>query len=151
MHIQLEIERAASALHVQLALINETDRDGVREKALHDFVTQPFHFRWLWEHLIDCENINDPEGWKYIDEFVNKKRVVLFFNEFEDKSMFELDGSRLTELIGECYGFEFYVTDAAADFLICYNHHDCLFATGTAKNWLANKITTIRPSNQPSE
>ena len=51
--------------------------------------------------------------------------------------MFEVSsGDALDLLLGETTGFEFYVTDADASYLVCFNHHDFLVCLGDARGWL---------------
>ncbi len=55
--------------------------------------------------------------------------------------MFELKArSKLSLLLGETYPFEVYLTDELVDFVLCFNHHDYLIATGRAKEWLTRRI-----------
>ena len=54
--------------------------------------------------------------------------------------MFKLKArSKLSLLLGETYPFEVYLTDELVDFVLCFNHHDYLIATGRAKAWLAGR------------
>jgi hypothetical protein len=51
--------------------------------------------------------------------------------------MFQVpSGSSLDQLLSNTFGFEFYVTDLNADYLICFNHHDVLVGCGNAQQWL---------------
>ena len=70
----------------------------------------------------------------------------MFFNEDEDQAMFHFaDGAEVVPVLEECTPFEFYLTDDSAAYLICFNHHDVLLATGTAAPWLEQR-STQRPS-----
>lgn len=79
----------------------------------------------------------DQQAWLFIQEFVSSMdSIVLFVNPDEDLFMFELTSGRdLTRLIGECFGFPFYVSAKPFDFLICLDDNNCLMCTGTAKAW----------------
>lgn len=51
--------------------------------------------------------------------------------------MFEFTHRRdIVAVLAECTGFEFYLTDVEATFLLCFNHHDVLIAAGDARPWL---------------
>ncbi len=51
--------------------------------------------------------------------------------------MFELaHGRDAVAILEECTGFEFYLTNVEAKFLVCFNHHDFLIAAGDAAPWL---------------
>lgn len=62
--------------------------------------------------------------------------------------MFHVPSGRALEcLLANSHGFEFYVTDAGAGFLICFNHHDVLLCWGSAKEWLERDGTSSRSSS----
>ena len=41
-------------------------------------------------------------------------------------------GSALTSILSETFGFRFYVTSSEADYILCFDDHDCLIANGKA-------------------
>ncbi|MEO6457793.1 MAG: hypothetical protein ABIO92_05915 [Chloroflexia bacterium] len=45
-------------------------------------------------------------------------------------------GTQISRVLGECFNFEFYVTNPEVEYILCHNHHDFLVATGTATSWL---------------
>ena len=64
----------------------------------------------------------------------------MFFNESDEKKSFLFkNGDDLVAVLGETYGFEFYVTNKEKSYLLVFNHHDILMACGDAKNWLNTK------------
>ena len=92
---------------------------------------------WDGGGLSDSASIQDPEGWRLISRFVGSRPCVLFFDASDEAEMLEiLSGEALQTLLAESYGFEFYVTDADATYLICFNHHDMLIGCGSARVWL---------------
>jgi hypothetical protein len=38
----------------------------------------------------------------------------------------------IRDVIGECFGFEYYVVPKGLEWLLCENHHDILIAVGDA-------------------
>ena len=46
-------------------------------------------------------------------------------------------GDALVRLLGDLPPMEFYLTNAATEYLLCFNHHDYLIACGSAREWLA--------------
>ena len=48
-------------------------------------------------------------------------------------------GSSLGELLCNTFGFVFYVTDADATYLVCFNDHDFLVCCGSAWAWLEER------------
>ena len=51
-----------------------------------------------------------------------------------DRSFVVCEGSieDIRDVIGECFGFEYFVTPKDLDWLLCENHHDVLIAVGDA-------------------
>jgi hypothetical protein len=91
------------------------------------------HTYWLWEGLKNCISFRDPLGWRLIPEFLKNHPALVFFNEFDDQRVFEIStGDDLLAILSESYGYEFYVTNDKADFLVCFNHHDFVIACGSA-------------------
>ena len=50
------------------------------------------------------------------------------------------NGKSLYRLLDEMIGFEFFITNFETDYLLCFNHHDCLVGCGAA-------LTTV-PENR---
>ena len=61
----------------------------------------------------------------------------MFFDE-NDEAISIKNGDELYTLIYEMYGFEFYITNNMTDYLLCFNHHDCIIGCGEASEWLEN-------------
>ena len=94
---------------------------------------------FLWDGLSDYSVVNDSSGWIYICQFIGDKPCILFFYDLEKwKAVVINSGHELVTLIGEMYGFEFYVFDSSINYLICFNHHDQLIGVGSAKEWVKN-------------
>lgn len=95
--------------------------------------------RPLWERLINSVSVQDPDAWKWIEGFVGSKEAILFFNPSDEQTVFALpNGKALTDILSETFNIEFYITNKAGDYLLCFNHHDYLIACGNAENWLTN-------------
>ena len=65
------------------------------------------------------------------------QQLEMFFDDIEDKSVLVIsDGKSLYKLLDDMFGFEFYITNFETNYLLCFNHHDCVLGCGTAKNWV---------------
>jgi hypothetical protein len=133
--IKEEIQAAAERLHLVIVEMNENERELLRGNVAKRFAQGRTH--WLWEAMEDASDVQDSEAWKWIDSFVHDAECILFFNSRDEKAMFELSGSDLIPIL-DYPAFEFYVTNRNGDYLISFNHHDFLGASGTAKQWLEN-------------
>lgn len=94
--------------------------------------------RWpLWESFKFPSAVHDPDAWRSIGEFVGTSECLLLFNPVDAEDAFEFtSGSDLTTVLGETFGFEFYVVDAGLSYCICHNHHDILLGAGAASTWV---------------
>jgi len=91
----------------------------------------------LWERLADDASKHDPEGWRAIGDYPYENTVTIFFDEENEGTMYSLDSCKdVVNLISECPGFVFYVTNSDCSFLLCHNDHDYLIGTGEAKGWV---------------
>jgi hypothetical protein len=91
----------------------------------------------LWETLSESVGVHDPEAWRWPARFAASQSSLLAFNpDQEEKAFAFADGAELETVLGECSGFEFYVTNSSFDYVLCFNHHDVLVAAGTALEWL---------------
>jgi hypothetical protein len=130
----LAVEREHS-LGVQA--LSVADREPLRERIFSGYGRRS---RWLWEVLADCASVQDAGGWEWISEFVGARSCVLLFDRDEEVEMFHVpSGASLDALLRNTCGFEFYVTDMDASYLICFNHHDVLVCCGSAREWLQGR------------
>lgn len=93
---------------------------------------------FLWEGMsLKSSYISNIDGWKYIGEFVGKEPCQLFFNPCDENAVYDiLNGDALNDLLAETTQFEFYVANEELSYVICFNHHDCLFGMGSAQKWI---------------
>ena len=61
----------------------------------------------------------------------------MFFNKCDDEHAFLIaNGVELQTILGESFGFEFYITDKDQSYVICFNHHEVLYGCGAAREWV---------------
>jgi hypothetical protein len=93
----------------------------------------------LWETLREHVSRKRANGWQDVGEYVGDSPCLLV-TEKDGRDAYRIpSGSDLTELLSECPGFEFYVTNDDYDYLLCHNHHDYLIGTGKSAAWVATK------------
>lgn len=91
----------------------------------------------LWENLNDSESLKEKDGWLLISDFVGNEEVVLFLDNRTEKFAITLNGSKdLNKLLSNTFHFVFYITNINVDYLLCFNEHDFIIASGKAKVWL---------------
>ena len=94
--------------------------------------------------LESYEALHDPDGRQLLEDLLGNEEILLFFNQDEDPAVFSFPaGYRLQEVIGECVGFVFYVTNRETTFLVSFIDHDMLLVNGTVADHL-RRITGDR-------
>jgi hypothetical protein len=103
--------------------------DGDRELDLFSCLLGPSVLHW--------------QAWLWLGDFLkNQQDVILFFPEHRQAPSFRFHNS--TDVIRTLrFGMnlrpdEFYLTNAATDFLLFYDHEDALYTYGTVADWLSN-------------
>ena len=91
----------------------------------------------FWENLRKSVVVSDTNGWAKLANYVKQNSCIMFFDE-NDEAISIKNGDELYTLIYEMYGFEFYITNNMTDYLLCFNHHDCIIGCGEASEWLEN-------------
>ena len=62
---------------------------------------------------------------------------LLLFNPYDAKEVFRFaSGVDLSMVLGDTFGFEFYVTDETVSYCVCFNHHDMLLGAGAVESWV---------------
>ena len=134
-HICKELE--GSKVIIERLELNEKEK--ILSLVLKKYVDFNKKGIWLWEKFIHHEALNDNMAWNYIKDFVKDKECVIFFNQQEDKEMFLIhSGEDLNYILSETFGFEFYITNQQASYLLCFNHHNILYGCGSAEKWINN-------------
>ena len=141
--ISKEIERAAKECGIDLIVVKKEEAEEI-VNCIKQKYRKSNKYSFMWDELNDFSVINNKDRWTYIKDFIGDSICLLFFNVFDDKTVFKLNnGMDLHEILGETYGFEFYVTNMETQYLIFFSHHDCLYGCGTAKEWV-NKLAQLQ-------
>lgn len=135
MHRVIDEIHAVNREHsLGLRLLPPGERDALRERVFSRYACRR---RWMWESFSNYASVQDPDGWARIGELAGDRPCILLFDVDEEVEMFHVpSGGALHTLLANSYGFEFYVTDAEAGYLVCFNHHDMLICCGSARAWL---------------
>jgi hypothetical protein len=97
----------------------------------------------IWELIIDSKEIYDANAWQWISGFLDDKPILIFFEESDDRAIVRLEkGFYISQILGECFGFVFYIIDIDYNYLMCFNDHNILIGAGIAASWIEKKMTT---------
>ena len=136
-YIKDEIINTAKNLNISLKTLNRQEKMLLRNNIQKFFKKNTTSF--LWDNFKDYTCVNHKEAWSWIKDFIKNTKCIMFFNYQDEKEVFLLDdGNVLQSLLSETDNFEFYITNEAYKYILCFNHHDTLFATGTAMAWLSS-------------
>ena len=135
-----EIENAALELGISFFKIDKNSSLKIKEKLACKFTNEKKSPQNLsWQNLKDFKSVHNVNGWKLIKNYVQKKKPILFVSPLEEEEMWRFNnGEDLVQVINNCIGFPFCVTSDEANYIICFDDHDCLIGVGSALEWLKN-------------
>ena len=93
--------------------------------------------RWWWESFSkpsESVQFTDGKGFERIIDLVPNKKEKVWFVAEEDQlpfyPIYEAIPETIQKIIGECYGFEYYIIPKSKEWLLCENHHDYVVGVG---------------------
>lgn len=90
-----------------------------------------------FDNLADSASVQDEDAWRRLPELLTAGPHELFWDHSHDAAGVRVaDGSRLTDLLAECFGFPFYVVDADLTLVVGMDDHDVLVGAGRAAGWV---------------
>ena len=94
--------------------------------------------RWWWEDFrfpSTSVRFTDQKGFERLEKIVPNKKEKVWFIVEEDQlpfnPVYEATPESVQAVVGECYGFEYYLVAKDMSWLVCETHHDDLIAIGT--------------------
>ncbi|MBW7473872.1 hypothetical protein K0T92_03875 [Paenibacillus oenotherae] len=139
-NIQDQILTASSKLEIEVNILTLEEREEIKNSIMFKFLEDNQLRKFpLFDKIKDYVGVEIADSWMWISDFINENTEVLFFKPDDEREYYRLNnGENLVSIIGELFNVEFYVTNPCADYLLGYNHSQCLIATGTASVWLEN-------------
>lgn len=135
-NINKQILDASKLLNIEVKQLEYNAKKSVIINIANKYIKNDIKYP-LWDKLNDSMAELDEKAWEWVEDFVGNDNVIIFFNPNDEKGAYLLDsGKDLVSILGEMYNIEFYLTNQETSYLICYNHHDVLLASGEAKFWL---------------
>jgi hypothetical protein len=127
------VERSAQAYHEMLLTLQQK-------------FTQCQPGRVIWENLIAPCSRHNATAWRWLGDFVGATPTILLTTEYVHEPILVDIATRaeIVVLLGETTNFEFYLTNSTTDYLLCFNHHDYLIASGMALPWLQQRVENAR-------
>ncbi len=120
-----------------IKLLPDEEGLSVFNAALSHFVASGDR-RWWWEDFrfpSTTVRFPDQRAFERIEKIVPNKREKVWFIVEDDQlpfyPVYEATPEAIQAVIGECYGFEYYLVAKDLSWLLCETHHDDLIAIGT--------------------
>jgi hypothetical protein len=132
-----EIERAVKSLQMpasKFRALPDAEAESVFQAALKHFVNGGDR-RWWWEAFVGKSVSRKVDnGWKLLACVVPAPDQNVWFIAEDDQltsyPVFDATPEAVEQVIGECFGFEYYLIAKDMTWLLCENHHDYLIAVG---------------------
>ena len=134
-----EITKAIATLQLDQNAVRQLSPDESEAtycEALRKFVSSGDR-RWWWESFHKpCTSalFKSGDGWRHLPQITpNPDELVWFIAEDSElpyNPVFETSPLIASQIIGECYGFEYYLVSKDYSWLVCENHHNVVFAVG---------------------
>lgn len=141
-------------------LVNLYKYEDILVSILKKFTTlgkEGLSFAWLWEHFKEpLFSVRLPDGWKYLQEIIEPITVPeeTFWFIAEDEHRTKANGNfwlyegkikAIAAVIGEMYGFEYYIVQKKLNWLLCETHHEILIGVGEPiiKGMKRNKFSSV--------
>lgn len=100
---------------------------------------------WIWEAFVHSYAVQAPGSYKWVTNFLVSQQAILLFDPNHEQAMFNFsNGADIIRVVDELNLDDFYVTNTAIEYLLCYNHHEYLCACGTALSWLRNYVAQVQ-------
>jgi hypothetical protein len=145
MSIRDEIDDARRQLRLSTEQLAEVEDGRAREltTAFLARFTGGEDVRWWWEYFpmpAAAVHFDDGKGFTRITAIVPDPDERIWFVTEDDQlpyfPVYETTPAIAQQVIGQCYGFEYYLIAKDLGWLLCENHHDTLFATGAVHDRL---------------
>lgn len=141
-----EFKAASELVNISLIPI-EAERARILNSLYSKYCKNNQYTYPLWEHLRIYTGVSFPFAWSWFDTILANKEVLLFFELQDDERMFQVEnGSDIPKILEESYRFNFYVSNKETSFLLAYNDHENLIATGEAIDWLCDFLQKYHPT-----
>jgi hypothetical protein len=130
-----DIIREARTLGIPVDAINSDAADRVHTE-LRDRYGRAGN-RWpLWDAPNCDPSFQEEEAWRHLPAFLSNAACLVLWEPRTERKVLRFRCAKdLVKVLEECHRTEFYVTDDLS-YMVCFNEHDFLIASGRAAEWL---------------
>lgn len=134
-----EIDRAIESLQLKgkVARLSRAEAEEVNRAVLARFAGGKDR-RWWWEAFPQSESVSfdDGLGYQRVPLLVpNAGERCWFIVESQERGpypVYEASPEEAVGIIGECFGFEYYIAPKDLSWLVCENHHGRVVGCGAS-------------------
>jgi hypothetical protein len=137
-YLSNEIQDIISKLKLSVTIVNKNRSFELKKKLAKKYSIDKQRPQILsWQNLENAESHHDSDGWKLLENFVGEEEVLLFLNPEDEQIMWKFNnGTDLELLLSESTGFPFCIISEKANYILCFEDHDCLVGVGEAVSWI---------------
>jgi hypothetical protein len=125
----------------------ESKSGQVFREALAHFVASGDRRWWREDFSQPSTAIKLEDAFCILPSLVPDKTELVWFIAEDDQlpffPIFESNVESISQIVGECYGFEYHIVQKQFEWLPCENHHDTLFGIG--------KVVEVRIKELPAQ
>jgi len=98
----------------------------------------------VWENIFPRYSVRQQDAWEWLDEFIQRKETYILFDKCEQPNVFLFEENQsLVQFLAEFPDYICYFTNKNLDYVLCQNDSDYLIASGTAIDWLRQKVLIL--------
>jgi hypothetical protein len=132
-----EIDRAIELLHLKrkVGRLSLAEAGEVNRTVLARF-SDGNNRRWWWEAFQKSESVSFDDGMGYQRVLIlvpNADERCWFIVESQEPGpypVYEASPAEVVGILGECFGFEYYIVPKDLSWLVCENHHGRVIGCG---------------------
>lgn len=145
-----EVETAIKRLGLEREVIRVPD---VEERDLFNDLLDTFveggDRRWWWESFrspSESVEFKDSKGFERLTNIVpDSKEIVWFVIEDDHREhypIFQSSTENAVKIIGDCFGYEYYLVSKDKKWLLCENHHNYIIGVGNSVVSAIQRVAT---------
>jgi hypothetical protein len=147
MSVKQEILRCIEEKELKkVFLLTDSEWRKIYDSITTKYSNEKLSYNALWERLNHSVSSKDRFGWKTIVSLVGNSDCILLILT-EQFGLRVPNGQVLSIILGDTWGYVFYVTNTNADYLMCFNDHDFVIGCGEAERWIMDYYNNATQPN----
>jgi hypothetical protein len=137
---QIAMYEASDLTNSKIIEMTLSDSNTFRKKFQEKFTEGKGYFP-MWEHIHPRYSVREKDAWKWLDEFIQFQETYILFDRRDDPIVYILpENQSITKFHSEFPRFVCCQTNKNLDYVLTQNDSYYLIASGTAIDWLRQKV-----------